>query len=409
MTPIKVLFVSDNDEQYSLFQDIVDVKKLPYYVERIKGLDSTSELDFSQYDIILSNYWIQGGTLLDLLPLTDITPCIIMAELGSETHIQQSIQQGALDFVMKDPENRYLSLLPIVIRKTLRYVDFAETNYDMLRMSEKRYENLVQAIPDIVYKLDPGGHILFINNAVRSLGYEPEDLIGKHFRFLLEDSDQNHVSRDTVLPAYEGIDTGDEEAPKLFDERRSGERKTVNLQVRIKKKIRGTGRQSGESMLGSVISYGEVSATGQYRTSFEKRYFTGTVGIIRDITTRKKSEQMLNKLYHAVDQTPVSIIIFDYRGFIEYVNPYFIRSNGYSPSDVLGHHVTALVSPSLPEDTLTIIRDTLSKGNSWKGELGNLAKDGTEHKNNIHISPVFDQDQNITDYIAIAETVSSSS
>ncbi len=50
-----------------------------------------------------------------------------------------------------------------------------------LSESEERYRNLVQTIPDIVYKIDHEGKFIFINNAIQGLGYDPAALIGKHF------------------------------------------------------------------------------------------------------------------------------------------------------------------------------------------------------------------------------------
>jgi len=40
---------------------------------------------------------------------------------------------------------------------------------------------ILQALPDIVYKIDQEGRFAFINDAVHILGYEPQELIGKHF------------------------------------------------------------------------------------------------------------------------------------------------------------------------------------------------------------------------------------
>ena len=46
---------------------------------------------------------------------------------------------------------------------------------------ERRYRALIEVIPDIVYRLDLHGNFTYINGCIRNLGYEPEDLFGKHF------------------------------------------------------------------------------------------------------------------------------------------------------------------------------------------------------------------------------------
>ena len=41
------------------------------------------------------------------------------------------------------------------------------------------FRNLIKALPDIVYVLDAAGRFLYLNDAVRSMGYDPEALTGK--------------------------------------------------------------------------------------------------------------------------------------------------------------------------------------------------------------------------------------
>jgi PAS domain S-box-containing protein len=161
---------------------------------------------------------------------------------------------------------------------------------------EQRYKTLVEIIPDIVYRLDIYGKITFINNYIKMLGYQPEDLVGKHFSCILHPDDVEKVSRVVVLEKIKGRVTGEEGAPKLFDERRGGPRMTRGLEVRLIPK-NWKPEQNGKNLLiGSLISVGEVCATGVYghhdpaKKTGEKKYL-GTVGIIRDITQRKLDEE----------------------------------------------------------------------------------------------------------------------
>ena len=55
-----------------------------------------------------------------------------------------------------------------------------------LRESEERYRTLVENASDIVFRLDDTGHITFVNPAaLRVIGYEEKDLIGKHYATLI--------------------------------------------------------------------------------------------------------------------------------------------------------------------------------------------------------------------------------
>ncbi|NQT33472.1 MAG: PAS domain S-box protein, partial [Candidatus Omnitrophica bacterium] len=96
-----------------------------------------------------------------------------------------------------------------------------------------KYRKLVQTVPDVMYELDTDGNFLFVSEAIKIFGYNPEDLIGKHFREMVHPDDFKKVDRMFILPKFKGKTTGDDKAPKLFDERRTKKRMTINMEVRI--------------------------------------------------------------------------------------------------------------------------------------------------------------------------------
>ncbi len=160
-----------------------------------------------------------------------------------------------------------------------------------LQQSEEKYRTLVHAIPDIIYKIDADGHFTFLNNAVRSLGYKPKELIGKHFSKILHPDDVKSFSRTVVFQKYLGKLTGDKDAPKLFDERRGQKRMTRNLEVRIVPKDHDKEESDVKKRkIGLITSFGEITATEHYhdKVDYKSRRFRGTVGIIIDITEKIK-------------------------------------------------------------------------------------------------------------------------
>jgi PAS domain S-box-containing protein len=286
---------------------------------------------------------------------------------------------------------------------------------------ERRYEDLVHSLPDIVYELDSEGRFTFINNSVRLLGYDPADLLGKHFSILLYEEDAEAVDRDSVLEAFNGVITGPALSPKLFNERRSIDRRTENLEVRLKRKAGG--RPGEGDMIVTVISYGEVSAAGEYAARSPDHAFMGSVGVIRDITLRRKSEEMLRKLYQAVDQLSAGILVADRAFRIEYVNPGFFRIAGLSPQEVIGAELFSFFdfAPGRADEIRALVLEGFDANaevrlassrepSSDRGSFPSEARGASEAREGVwtalHASPVRSPAGVVTHAILICEDIS---
>ncbi|MGC9293395.1 MAG: PAS domain S-box protein [Acidobacteriaceae bacterium] len=124
-----------------------------------------------------------------------------------------------------------------------------------------------------------------------------------------------------------------------------------------------------------------------------------------DVTERKHQEDALRKLSLAVEQNPSSIVITGLDGNIEYVNGAFCQATGYTPEEVHGQNPRVLQSGKTPKETYTDMWETLLRGETWRGEFINRAKDGREYIEHALISPVRQTDGRTTHYLAIKEDI----
>ncbi len=136
-----------------------------------------------------------------------------------------------------------------------------------------------------------------------------------------------------------------------------------------------------------------------------KNQFAGLVGISRDITERRNADKELRLLKRAVEQSPVSIVITDPRGNIEYVNPFFERHTGYTYAEAMGQNPRILKAGDQPASFYKELWDTLVAGHEWRGELRNKKKDGSFYWEQVSISPVRDDTGKTVNYIAVKEDI----
>lgn len=130
------------------------------------------------------------------------------------------------------------------------------------------------------------------------------------------------------------------------------------------------------------------------------------LGSMKDITERKKDEENLRKLSHAVEQSQVSIVITNKNGAIEYVNPKFCQITGYTYEEAIGQNPRILKSGDWKSEAYAGMWKDLSSGRNWTGIFHNKKKNGEFFWESAHISPIKNSDGEITHYIAVKEDIS---
>jgi PAS domain S-box-containing protein len=129
------------------------------------------------------------------------------------------------------------------------------------------------------------------------------------------------------------------------------------------------------------------------------------VGVTLDITERKLAEGQLRKLSLAVEQSPVSVMITNLDGDIEYVNDAFVHVSGYSREEALGRSPRFLQSGKTPKASYEALWQALQHGRTWHGEFINQHKDGDERVESVVISPIRQPNGEITHYVAVKEDI----
>lgn len=126
---------------------------------------------------------------------------------------------------------------------------------------------------------------------------------------------------------------------------------------------------------------------------------------IDSLTRLEQAYRDVDKFFQAVEQSPVSVIITDSNGVIEYVNPRFTDITGYSREESIGMKTSLIKSSATPREVHDNLWETIRSGRVWSGELMNRKKSGEYYWENTHISPLVDDQGQVTHFIAIKEDI----
>jgi PAS domain S-box-containing protein len=293
-------------------------------------------------------------------------PIIVVTGDAHET--TRTLAMGANDFISKpfNPDELRLRVMNQVRNK--KNSDLAKEN---LQKSEALLEQLLQSTEQGIYSTDREGCCTFVNQpGLRILGYRHDECIGRNIHELVH----RHCSV--------GLPSSSEECPVH----------TVLLQCtsyRTDNEL--LWRKDGTSFPANFSS----------NPLIENGVVSGAVITFTDITERKRFEAERFKLSRAVEQSPVSIVITDMRGTIEFVNPRYTEITGYRAEDVISQKQQVLHAGLVPPELCAELSAVIATGTTWEGEFLTTSKDGRLFWEQAAISALRDDSGAITHYLAV--------
>ncbi len=234
------------------------------------------EIDIVLLDLAMPD--IDGYQVLENIHEQEMDVDVIVVS-GDATfdNAAKVFRDGALDFLNKpyNPSQLISTVYNIALKRNLK--KHLKNTQKQLEDSEKRYRFIVSNSPDIIYMVDHRGFFTFINDRVTDLlGYKPEELIGEHFSTL--------VHEDDIIVAEH-----------VFNERRTGERASQNVEFRL----RCSDPEKASKTFESNTIVIELCSLGVYNLKEDGTPYLGTYGVARDISDRKKAQEMIHfQAYH---------------------------------------------------------------------------------------------------------------
>jgi PAS domain S-box-containing protein len=132
---------------------------------------------------------------------------------------------------------------------------------------------------------------------------------------------------------------------------------------------------------------------------------TGFLLCLRDVSEQIRSERFALTLSQAIEQSPITTVITTIDGTIEYVNPKFTETTGYTVQEALGNNPRIINSGEQPKSVYREMWDAIGSGRIWRGLFHNRKKNGELYWEEAIISPVKDAEGTIVHYLAVKQDV----
>lgn len=272
---MNILIVDDEAAAARSLQQVLQLEGLESHAVN-SGADALIELKRRHYHIVLLDLHMPGidgiAVLAEINQHHHATSTIVVSgesELKKALHV---LKNGAKDFIRKPytPEEVLFSLNNVIEKLQLERDN--QAMIATLRESEALHKFIVHNSPDLLYMLDQDGHFIFVNkNTIKRLGYSRKELIGSHYSRVVhpEDLEKTHRYFDAADP--------------------------VPLNHKLELRLQGKRRDEVIHVEVRAINI-ERKLAGGYRlghTDRSRKNFLGTYGVARDITEKKRSEEII--------------------------------------------------------------------------------------------------------------------
>lgn len=336
------------------------------------------------FDLAITEYklgWTDGLTLFKAIKSSHAClPVIMLTDSGGEDIAVAAIKSGMADYIVKRNRPRLLDAIASSLLETKK-TEFCKNAESKTPRYERRDPFISRFEPDLAYSMtiSPDGKPI--------LEWSTEQL-KKLIGSARCGGESKQQVCDWVLPVHP-------DDIKI-------------VQDRFEKLLAGSEDISEYRVL---INDSDARYFSDHSLPVRDPIDGGVVklyGVLQDVTSRRKNEEELYLMQHAIDSCNNGIIITglaDKDFPVIYANEAFLRTTGYSRQDVLGQNCRFLQQSDRDQPNVTELREALHSHRDGHAVVRNYRKDGSLFLNEVYISPIRDKQGKITHYVGVQNDV----
>lgn len=252
---------------------------------------------------------------------------------------------------------------------TIFLLDNTATQKEILN-SEQKFKSLVESTNSATIMLDTIGNILYLNSNAQQL-------------FNTNFNDQQTVNIcELVTP---------EQCQSIL--------RDINT-------VLATGKPIADRLLVKDKDESRYFDSNLQTVLDEKGQAFAVMFVLTDVTQVIYRNDTIRKFSKAIEHSPVSIVIANQEGLIEYVNPKTTEITGYTYDELMGQTPRIFQSGLTDNAEYEALWTNVTAGKEWSGVFQNKKKNGELYWESIVISPILDEQGEISNFIAVKEDIS---
>jgi PAS domain S-box-containing protein len=371
---LSILLIEDNPGDARLIKEMLtEASGVNMKLKLAKSLSSgLQEIEVAEFDLILLDLSLPDSSGLEtfagLQAMAKDAPIIVLSGLDDEEIAMAAVKKGAQDYLVKGRVDSDLLV------RAISYATERKRVERELRVSEKRFRDLVEMLPQTVFEIDVKGNILFSNRRGFDLfGYTENDIIsGVNALQLFVPEDRERVK---------------ENIQKKLREEEFGENEYLAL--------------SKEKTAIPVLVYSTpIVLDGKP---------VGLRGIVLDITERKRAEEAIRKSEEKyrtlVDFASDFVFLIDENDRILSLNRAAAELFRQSPDDLTGKSIFDIFPKNIADGYSEALRNIFETGMAQSSEVKMVIGE-KETWISSRLNPVRDHDGNIIAVQGVARDIS---